>query len=196
MITDTNLLLLLRYVNDLTNPSTNLAIREDLSYQFAYTQTVSLSIDGSNEDALADALNIYLRLEYNDLKSIPLHTHLWFVEQISARMSLSDELIGQLINLYQIVDELLLRHAIVALLTENDINWLTQLIVANENAPSRLNVIELSEILLDLRHYNVLIELIGQHDTDNIVRNFVATRRAYISGYGASDLLQVLDSNR
>jgi hypothetical protein len=193
MIIDLNLLLVLRYVEALTSPNSSRESREDLSYQFAYTQ----GVDAIGGDTINLALDSYLRLdpdnpqiESNDLRDLPLHVHLWFIEQIASRRD--NNVTTQLVELYQILDMPLVRHSIIeAIITQR--GSLEELLGFDIG---QIDILEYAEILLDLREYNQLRQLINQRNNDARLRDFISERRVYISGDGAEDLLELLDNNQ
>lgn len=186
MITDTLLLFTIKYIDRLENSETSSDERELLGYELSHTFPDS-SADNQNP-TLELALQRYIELSAEDLQKIPLHVHLWFVEYARNPRELLNDLYGK-------IDIPLVRYAIVEAVINRrgDADQLYSF-----SAPE--DVQEYAEILLDLRQYNVLRQLIlkllsEQTDTNSLI-SFILERRAYITGTDGDELNRFLDDRK
>lgn len=203
MITDTTLLFVIHYIETMTNPKNSLENHEQLVYQLAYSQSSSEQDleENDNLSKLVDsALESYLNLAPTDLEGLPLHVHLWFVEQIGSQRREQISRIkpilnfDQLIGLYDAIDIPLVRHAIIGILSKfgDNIRWFNSILSLSQ---SRLEQEGFAMILLDLRLFDLLRFWVIEHQRINI-KEFLSDRRAYISGSGATELLKELDRDQ
>lgn len=201
MITDPILLVTLKYIDQMTNPAVSVDEREQLNYAFEYAQSA-----GETNFSVNTILENYLSQDVDDLAEFNLEVHLWFWEQlplyfgVRVLYSLSDR-VNKFAQFYHRIPHTLLRYSIwntVSRAPRNEIEeFLRALRSESENTPNELGVydeafiIELIEILLDLRAYSIMLQ-VNQIFNDQRIVPILRERRQYISGPGSDDILDFI----